>query len=350
LLGYIVRRLLILPVIMFFVTAILFLIILQLPVERRVAVYIPSVRSNMTPEELAHLQDTLIERYGLDRSFSLQYTSWVRNLLRGDWGYSPTWRQPVLEGLLQRAPATLEVALFAMIPSIALALSLGSLAARYQNRLPDYAITATAFTGWAFPSFILGLILMSLFYAWLRWFPPGRLSIWAETLVQSGAFRSYTGMHTVDALLNGNVLLFWDAVRHLVLPGVTLAALRWALLTRVMQASLQEVLRQDYIVTARAKGLRERRVMKVHARPNAVLPVISTVSFAASMYLSSIVVIESLFNINGVGRWASQAILRSDVPVAIGFALFSCVLVVLLSLVADVLYAIVDPRVRLEGR
>lgn len=344
---YILRRLLTLPLVMFIVTLILFLIILQLPVDRRAQVYVPSFNPHITSEEYERLVEHTIERYGLNKPFYIQYVNWMRSLVQGQWGYSPTWRQPVLEGLRQHAPATIELALFAMIPSVILALALGGLAAKNQNRLPDYIVRAFAFVGWAFPSFILGLILMNIFYAWLYWFPPERLSVWASFIVNSDEFRAYTGMHTVDALLNGNPRLCWDAVRHLILPGLTLAAVQWALLVRIMRASLLEVLKQDYITTARAKGLRERNVVNLHAGRNAVLPVISTAGVATSMLLSGVVVIEVVFHFNGVGRWAIQAILQSDIPVAVGFALFSCMVTVLASLVADILYAVVDPRVRL---
>ncbi len=344
---YILRRLLILPVIMFLVTLILFAVILQLPAEQRVRAYLPSVNPHITEEEYARLMQITIERYGLNKPLTVQYVDWISNLCRGEWGYSPTWRQPVLEGLLQRVPATIELMLFTLIPSIVLAIALGSLAARRSNRLPDHAIRATTFVGWALPSFILGLILMNVLYAWLDWFPPERMSIWASPIVESESFHTYTGLLTVDALLNGNSRIFWDAVRHLVLPSVTLALTGWALLTRVMRSSLLDVLRQDYITTARAKGLRERLVINRHALRNALLPVISTGGAMTSMLLSGMVVIEVIFHLNGVGRWAVSAIFYADIPVTLGFAIFCCTVTVLANLIADVLYAVVDPRVRI---
>ena len=349
LLRYALQRLLILPLLMLLVTCILFFIIVQLPAEQRVMVYVPAVNPHLEPEEYMELLQTLIDRHGLRDPFPVQYVRWLRNLIEGQqWGYSPYWRQPVLEGLWQRAPATIALVLFAMVPSVILALVLGNLAARCQGLVPDYLIRTAAFVGWAFPSFIIGLLLMNVFYVWLGWFAPGRLSIWASAVAHSADFRAYTRMYTVDALLNGNVHLFGDALRHLVLPGITLAAAQWALLTRIMRTSLLEALRQDYVTTARAKGLRERRVVGLHARRNALLPVISAAGVSAAMLLSGVVVVESLFDINGVGRWATKAILHADVPVAAGFALFSCTVTVLASFVADILYAVVDPRVRLD--
>ncbi len=344
---YILRRLLILPVIMFLVTAMLFVLILQVPVEQRVMVYIPSVSSHLTEEQFEELMQEIIKRRGLDRPFPVQYASWLQGLAVGDWGYSPSWRQPVLEGIRQRAPATIELALFAMIPSIFLAIILGGVAARRNHRLPDHLVRTASFVAWAFPPFILALMLMNVLYAWLGWFPPERMSVWASAIVNSDQFHTYTGLLTVDALLNGRPQIFWDAVRHLVLPASVLALTLWALLTRIMRSSLLDVLRQDYITTARAKGVSERQVVGRHARPNALLPVISAGGAMVSVLITGIVVVEVIFNFNGVGRWAVRAILQSDVPVAVGFALFSSTIAVLASLIADILYAVVDPRVRI---
>jgi peptide/nickel transport system permease protein len=234
-----------------------------------------------------------------------------------------------------------------MIPSVILALALGSLASRHYGRLPDHVVRTAAFVGWAFPPFILGLMLMNVLYAWLHWFPPERLSMWAKPLVAGETFRTFTGMYTVDALLNGNLRIFWDAARHLVLPGLTLAITQWALLVRITRSSLLDVLRQDYITTARAKGVPEQRVINLHARRNAVLPVISTGGVAVSLLISGVVVIEVVFNFNGIGRAAVEAMLSADVPAVVGFTLFTCVVTVLTSLITDVLYAFVDPRTRL---
>jgi len=173
------------------------------------------------------------------------------------------------------------------------------------------------------------------------------MSVSTSLAINAGGFRSYTGLLTVDGLLNGRLDIVWDAVRHLVLPAFTLALTEWALLTRIMRSSLLDVLGQEYVTTARAKGVRESKVISRHARRNAILPVISAGGVATSMLITSLVVVEVVFSFNGVGRWAVQAILNSDVPVAVGFALFSCTITVLASLLADILYAVTDPRVRL---
>jgi peptide/nickel transport system permease protein len=298
---------------------------------------------------LQKLVDLTIERYGLDLPAHIQYTRWIANLLKGNWGYSPTWRQPVLEGLLRRLPATIELVFFAMIPALLLSFSLGSQAAYRRGRLPDHLISSASFVGWAFPTFILALILMNVFYAWTGWFPPGRMSVWAGGLLRSEEFQSYTGFLTVDALLNGNLDLFVDAVRHLVLPAFTLALVVWALLARLMRTSLLEVMGQDYITTARAKGLPESRVVRDHARRNAFLPVISVAGVIVSTMITTLCVVEMIFNFNGIGRGVITAFQATEIPVTVGFALFSCMAVLLTSLIADILYVLADPRIRITG-
>lgn len=332
---------------LFLVTAILFGLILQLPVEQRVQAYLPSGKPTKTAEEEQRVMQAVISRYGLDQPFPVQYIKWLNNLAQGDLGFSTTSRQPVLEGLQQRGPATLELMLFALFLSVTLGLLLGELAARNRNRFFDYLIRGTTSVTWAFPPFILGLILLNVLYAWTDWFPPERLSQWARTVVNADYFHPYTGLITIDALLNGNASVFVDALRHLVLPGLTLVVIQGALLTRVMRVSMLEVLNQDYITTARAKGVRERTVINLHARRNAILPLISTAGVTIPIWLSSVVVVEVIFHFEGVGYWATNAALNFEIPVVVGFVLFSCTLTVLASLVADILYAVADPRVRL---
>ncbi|MGB7876582.1 MAG: ABC transporter permease [Anaerolineales bacterium] len=347
-LNYILRRLLILPVVMFLVTAILFMLILQLPVERRAEVYIPSVNPHLTAAQYEELVQTTIERYGLNEPFYVQYSNWILNLLQGDWGFSPTWRQPVLEGLLRRLPASIELGIFAMVPSVLLALIFGRLAADKHNQFSDYAVRATAFAGWAIPNFIFGLIFMTIFYAWLNWFPAERMSTSVSLIVNSDRFQTYTGFLTIDGIMNGNYSITWDALRHLVLPGFTLAVFQWALFVRIMRVSLLEELKQDYITTARSKGLSERLILQVHASRNALLPVISSAGVATSMLFGNIIVVEVLFSFSGIGRWAIESIQRFDAPAAVGFILLSSMISLLASLGADVLFAIADPRVTID--
>ena len=345
---YILRRLLTLPLMLFLISAVLFFFILLIPVEQRAQAYLPAGNAGKTAEQEQAVMQAVIDKYGLDQPFPVQYIKWLQNLGRGDWGFSKDSRQPVMEVLLQRFPATLEMMLFALIPSVFLSIWLGERAAFNHNRWIDNLIRGGTSLGWAFPPFILGLILLNIFYAWQGWFPPMRLSLWASILVKSEAFRAYTGFFTLDALLNGNLELFMDALNHLVLPVLTLALVQTALLTRVMRASTLDVMKRDYLVTARAKGLSEDRIFRQHARPNAILPVVSTAGIAIPMWLSSVVVIEVIFHFEGVGFWAARAAQGLEIPAVVGFVLFSCTLTVLISLGIDILYMVLNPLVRLE--
>lgn len=187
---YVLRRLMILPVIILLVTFILFAILLQMPPERRAEIYLPSMRPTITAEQRAEIIQKAINRYGLDKPLTVQYVNWMRNLAIGQWGYSPEWRQPVLEGLISRAPASAELLVLSSIPAIIMALVLGSLAAKNNNRLSGQVIRVVTFIAWAFPSFILALLLLNFFYAWQGWFPPGRLTFENSALVASVAFRN----------------------------------------------------------------------------------------------------------------------------------------------------------------
>ena len=345
---YILRRLILIPVVLFIVSTTLFLLILQLPAERRAEIYIPSVNPHITEEEYEKLVQDTIERYGLNDPFYVQYSNWIQNLFQGDWGFSPTWRQPVLEGLLHRLPASIELGVFAMIPSVLFAIILGGVAAIRKNRLSDYTARLSAFVGWAIPNYVFGLIFMTIFYAWLDWFPPERLSYATNAIVNSENFRTITGFLIIDGLLNHNPEITWDAIRHLMLPGITLAVFQWALFVRIMRSSLLEEFMQDYVITARSKGLSENNILQVHIYRNALLPVIASAGVATAMLFGNIIVVEVLFNFNGVGRWAIEAIQNFDAPAAIGFILLSSVVSVLASLVADILFAVVDPRVSID--
>jgi peptide/nickel transport system permease protein len=197
------------------------------------------------------------------------------------------------------------------------------------------------------PSFVWGLILLMVFYGWLNWFPPGRLSLEADLFTQSPQFRSYTHLMTVDALLNGQGWIFVDAIKHIAGPALTLVLVEMALLVRITRSSMLEVLRQDYVRTARAKGLAESVVINLHARRNALIPVITLSSLLFVGLLGGVVLAETIFNFPGIGKWGATAAVQLDIPGVTGFAIFVAGLTVLGNLAADVLYAAIDPRIRL---
>jgi peptide/nickel transport system permease protein len=186
------------------------------------------------------------------------------------------------------------------------------------------------------------------FYAKLRWFPPGRISDWASVVVLSPTFHRYTTLMTVDALLNLRFDIFLDALRHLVLPILTLSYLNWALLLRVTRSSMLETLRMDYVTTARAKGLQERAVINKHARPNALIPVATIGGAMVVSLLNGVVITETIFDYPGIGSAAARAALQLDVITVLGFILFNGFILVVANLIIDILYVFIDPRVTLE--
>ncbi|HEX9028972.1 MAG TPA: ABC transporter permease, partial [Anaerolineales bacterium] len=225
---------------------------------------------------------------------------------------------------------------------------LGVKAAVNHNGIFDQAARIFSIVGASFPTFVFGLLVLMIFYANLRWFPPGRLSDWAMRLVNNpAAFHEYTHLMTIDSLLNGRFDVFLDALRHLVLPVLTLSYINWATFLRVTRSSMLETLRQEYVTTARAKGLPESDVINKHARPNALIPVATLAGFQVVGLLGGVVITETVFNYPGIGSAAAAAAQNLDVVTTLGFALFNGFVLIVANLIVDVLYAVIDPRVRL---
>jgi len=246
-----------------------------------------------------------------------------------------------------RFPNTLDLTLWAVAPVILVGIWMGVQAAVHHNGFIDQAARVFSIVGTSFPTFVFGLLMLLIFYANMQWFPPGRLSDWANAVVTSNAFRSYTNLLTFDALLNGRFDVFWDALKHMILPILTLSYLSWATFLRVTRSSMLEVLRQEYVTTARAKGLPERDVIFKHAQPNAMIPVVTLAGFAVVGLMGGVVITETVFDFPGIGKAAAEAAGALDVVTVLGFALFNGVILILANLVVDVIYAVVDPRVRL---
>lgn len=342
-LTFIARRLLFLPLVLSGVTLLVFFAMSLLSPYQLVSAYIKS------PEELKNQSlDDLVRKYGLDQPFPVRYVNWLKNLLRGDLGYSKSANMKVTEAIAKRFPATIELALFSIIPVIFGGIWLGTVSAKHYNRPLDHLSRTFAIIGWSLPDFVFGLIMLMLFYGVLGWFPPGRLSMWADTVVLTGDFVRYTGMNTVDAILNGRWDIFWDALRHLVAPMITLAYLWWAFLLRITRSSMLEVLNKDYVRTARAKGLAENAVIKRHVRRNALIPVTTVSGSMVLGLLGGVVIVETVFDYKGIGLLTATGAQQLDYTLILGTTLFYGLLLVLTNLVVDILYAVIDPRVRLE--
>jgi len=343
--SYIIRRLLLLPIVMIGVSLLIFALVQMMGPYKRLALYVDeNVMSHIADDEW----DDLISFYGLDRPMLVQYGHWLAGVFTGNLGYSRTAQMPVLSALGKYLPATAELALLSIVPVVLFAMRLGVFAAVHQNGIGDHATRIVAITGWSIPTFVMGLTLLLIFYGFFGIFPPGRLSVWTIRIVRSADWIPYTGMNLVDSILNGNWRIFLDALSHLVLPVITLAYISWALILRVMRSSMLETLRQDYITTARAKGVKERVVIKKHAQRNAMIPVVTLAGMTIAGLLGGVVITETIFNYPGLGRFAAQAAIQIDTPAVLGFALFNAILMVGANLVVDVLYALIDPRIRLE--
>lgn len=339
--NYILRRLLILPLVILGVSIMIFAMLQFLDPVERAALYVTDI-----PKTPAALQ-AIIQKYGLDQPIYVQYFNWLRNVLQGNLGWSKTAQMPVWIAIKTYFPATFELTLWSFVPIIVIGVWLGMQAAIHQDTLIDQVARIFSIIGYSFPTFVFGLLVLMFFYAEKQWFPPGRLSDWATAIVYSPAFHQYTGMNTFDALLNGRIDIFGDSLRHLFLPALTLAYVYWALILRVTRSSMLEVIRQQYITTARAKGLVEKRVINHHALPNALIPVATIGGLLVIGLLNGVVITETVFDYHGMGFFVANSALNFDAVSVLGVAIFYAALIVLANLLVDVLYGALDPRIRL---
>jgi peptide/nickel transport system permease protein len=292
-------------------------------------------------------RDDQIEAYrkelGLDRPPVLQYFSYVGRLLQGDLGKSIRTRRPVADDLRDFFPATIELSIAAMIVALILGIALGIVAAIRRNSLVDAAARLFALVGGSLPIFFVGLLVLALFYSRLRWLPgPGRLDA-----VLTPPPR-VTGMYTVDSLLAGNWALLKNSLLHLVLPAVTLGYFSTAVLLRMTRSSMLEVLGQDYVRTAQAKGLRDRVVILRHALKNAMIPVLTTIGIVFGSLLSGAVLTETIFGWPGLGRYATTSAVSLDLPAVMGVTLVAAVVYPVVNMLVDIGYHMLDPRIRVD--
>jgi len=350
--AYIVRRILFIPVVLIGVTLLIVGLMQLLSPAQRAAAFVSS------DAQLKNL-DLIIDQYGLDEPFHVQYGNWMQEALTGNLGFSSTSKEPVLTTIRKRLPASAELALVSLIPVIGLGIALGTAAALNRDRFIDQLTRVVAIVGWSLPNFVLGIWLLVIFYGGLgevlREFAggafrlePGRVSTEISIEIANGTFPIRTNFLLIDSLLAGRPDVFWDALRHLILPVITLAATSSAIIMRVMRSSLLETLSQDYVRTARAKGLTENVVNYKHARRNALIPVITLAGFTLIFLLNGVVITETVFNYPGLGRWFASAAVSLDYPAVMGFTVLTAMIVVVGNLLVDVLYAAVDPRIRYD--
>ena len=282
---------------------------------------------------------------GLDKPLIEQFFSYVGNLLRGDLGLSLTTGQPVLQELLLRLPASLELVLMALLLACAVALPMGVLAATRPGSWFDQLSRVLITAGVSLPTFFTGLLLAYVFYFLLDWAPSplGRLDpMWSPP-------PTVTGFYVIDAAFTGDAALWWACVKQLILPVVTMALFVLAPIARMTRASMIAVLSSDFIRTARASGLSDTTVLVRYALRNALLPVITTLGMVFGFMIGSSVIVEKVFGWPGVGTYAIDALTASDYAPVQGFVLTMGILFVLLNLMIDLLYVLIDPRVTIES-
>jgi len=284
-------------------------------------------------------------KLGLDKSLPEQFWVYLKDLARGDLGTSLSTGQPVLRELVTRLPASLELTLAGLVFAVAVAIPLGIAAATRPNSWVDHLCRGITTAGVSLPTFFTGLLLAYVFYFLLGWAPSplGRLDPYLS------APAHVTGFYTIDSLIAGEPALFVASVKQLVLPALTLGLFVLAPLARMTRASMLGVLSADFVRTARASGLRKTTVLFRYAFRNAVLPVITTLGMVFSFLLGSNVLVEKVFAWPGIGSFAIEALVSSDYAPVQGFVLTMAVLYVLLNLTIDIVYGLVDPRIRLEG-
>jgi peptide/nickel transport system permease protein len=291
-----------------------------------------------TPERVAAVR----ARLGLDRPIVEQYLIYLGKVVRGDLGVSIVRGDPVAVDLLRRFPATVELAASAIVLAVLFGVPIGIVSAVWRRSFVDSLTRVWALTGVSMPIFWLGVMLAWVFGVELRWFPTG------FRLDSSTSFEPLTNFVILDAVLQRDWTVLADALRHLVLPAVALATIPLAVIARMTRASMLEVLSRDYIRTAESKGLTQAVVILHHALRNALLPVMTVVGLQVGSLLAGAILTETIFSWPGIGRWVYESIDARDYAIVQGASLFIAVIVVVVNLLTDLLYAFVDPRIKYD--
>ncbi len=290
----------------------------------------------IAPERHAALRAEL----GLDRPLISQYGIYITDVLSGDLGRSIVTKTPVLDEFLSLFPATVELSLCAIVFAVAIGIPLGILAAVRRGSVFDYATMGVALTGYSMPIFWWALLLILLFSVQLGWTPvSGRLSVMYYV-------QPVTGFMLIDTVLSGEKGAFGSAVSHLVLPAIALGTIPLAVIARMTRSSMLEVLGEDYIRTARAKGLSPFRVIALHALRNALIPVVTVIGLAVGVLFAGAILTETIFAWPGVGKWLVESVRRRDYPVLQGGVLLVATVVMAVNLFVDILYGLINPRIR----
>ncbi len=328
----IVRRLLFLVVVLFFLSVITFALSHIIPGD--------PARLMAGPRASRSAVEKIREKYGLNDPWVVQYGTYMQNITHGDFGMSFTTRRPVSQDLQRYLPATAELGLYAFILSTLIGVPLGVLSAVKRDKWPDHLARFISISGLALPVFWLAIMAQFVFFGRLGWLPDGgRLPIGVDPP------RTITGLYTIDSLLTGNMPLFLLSLKHLLLPTIVLAYGSLAVITRMVRGGMLEVLNQDYIRTARAKGISQQGVVLGHALKNALLPTVTSIGLQIGLLLSGAFLVEIVFSWPGIGRYAVDAIQRLDYNATMATTLIIALIFVLLNLLVDIAYLFLDPRI-----
>jgi dipeptide transport system permease protein len=331
--GFFLRRLAQVVPTFLGITLLVFALIHLIPGD---AVEALSGEHGMDPERYARL----LHEFGLDRPLYVQYFDYLWSVLHGDLGRSIVTHEPVLSEFRTLFPATLELSFCAILLAVVIGLPAGILAALKRNTVLDYSVMGISLTGYSMPIFWWALLLILLFSVTLGWTPvSGRIDILYD-------LPPVTGFMLIDSLISGEEGAFRSALSHLVLPAIALGTIPLAVIARMTRSAMLEVLREDYVRTARAKGLSRARVVLVHALRNALIPVITVIGLQVGTLLAGAILTETIFSWPGIGKWLVEAIHRRDYPVVQGGILMSATIIILVNLLVDLLYGVVNPRIR----
>ncbi|MEG3115182.1 ABC transporter permease subunit [Salinicola sp. 4072] len=277
---------------------------------------------------------------GFDRSLVVQYLDFLKGLLHGDLGNSLVTHSPVMDEFMSRFPATLELSLFALAFAVIIGLPAGVLAAVKRGKTLDHTVMGVSLTGYSMPIFWWGLLLIMLFSSTLGWTPvSGRISFLYF-------IDSVTGFMTIDSLIAGDWGAFLSALHHLVLPAIVLGTIPLAVIARQTRSSMLEVLGEDYVRTARAKGLSNFRVIMVHTLRNALISVVTVIGLQVGLLLAGAILTETIFSWPGIGKWMIDAISRRDYPSVQGGLVLIAFIVMIVNLLVDIAYGVINPRIR----
>ncbi len=290
----------------------------------------------LSPERHA----ALLKEFGFDRPLWVQYWDYLSGIFQGDLGFSLVTKNPVIDEFFTLFPATVELSICAMIFAVALGIPAGMFAAVKRGTAFDHTVMGTALIGYSMPIFWWGLLLIIFFSGILQWTPvSGRISLLYF-------FPDVTGFMTIDAVLSGQKGALRSALSHLILPTIVLGTIPLAVIARQTRSAMLEVLSEDYVRTARSKGLSALRVVGVHALRNALIPVITTIGLQVGVLLAGAILTETIFSWPGIGKWMVDSIFRRDYPSVQGGLLMIALIVMIVNLIVDLLYGLINPRIR----